>query len=326
MSPFSAHISLKRSLVKDKLGISRRPPASNTPPAPDDLKKNSLESIVAKLSAKNLQLEKDLENMKCNYAQTIDDCHEAYKKIETLENVSIKEEDDKMVIEGLQHELKETVVENTKLKEIMNRQKGEICSLEERLKIKDEISNKLNKQLHELRNKHEKDIALIQKTHKTEVKSWRKDLGEERREKIKLSEKLEKVCNKNTEFKTTTLEPLLPQLEIDCKTFVNGNETCVESSLLKDQTDCSHDKQCVLRQPYPPPSPLSPYIVHDVSKYHIHMMTKTSEDLTGCLKCFSVDNENYGCDKCTWLKWWFKWHGDRHGLPDIHPSKYRKYL
>ena len=54
-------------------------------------------------------------------------------------------------------------------------------------------------------------------------------------------------------------------------------------------------------------------------------MNKTKDNLTGCLKCFSVDNENYGCDKCTWLKWWFKWHGDRHGFPDIHPSVYNKY-
>ena len=93
-----------------------------------------------------------------------------------------------------------------------------------------------------------------------------------------------------------------------------------------DHTGCKHEKQCVIRQPYPPPSPLSPYLEHEVSKYHVHMMNMSPEDLTGCIKCFSIDNENYGCDKCTWLKWWFKWHGERHGLPDIHPSVYKKYL
>ena len=93
-----------------------------------------------------------------------------------------------------------------------------------------------------------------------------------------------------------------------------------------EHAECNHAQQCVVRQPYPPPSPYSPFLEHEVSKYHIHMMTKTPEDLVGCIGCFSVDNENYGCDKCTWLKWWLKWHGDRHGLPDIHPSIYRKYL
>ena len=79
---------------------------------------------------------------------------------------------------------------------------------------------------------------------------------------------------------------------------------------------CQHATQCIVRQPYPP---YSPFLVHDGSKYHLHMMNKTVEDLTGCIKCFSVD-------KCTWLKWWFKWQRDQHGFPDIDPSVYKKYL
>ena len=55
------------------------------------------------------------------------------------------------------------------------------------------------------------------------------------------------------------------------------------------------------------------------------MINNTVDNFTGGIKCFSVDNENYGCYKCTWLKWWFKWRGDRHGFPDIHPSVYEKY-
>ena len=114
-------------------------------------------------------------------------------------------------------------------------------------------------------------------------------------------------------------EVLNPACENCDKSFEGGKAD-------PEHTECEHPQQCVIRQPYPPPSPSSPFIVHEVSKYHIHMMTKNPEDLVGCIGCFSVDNENYGCDKCTWLKWWFKWHGDRHGLPDIHPSVYRKYL
>ena len=52
---------------------------------------------------------------------------------------------------------------------------------------------------------------------------------------------------------------------------------------------CKHAVQCVIRQPYLPPSPSLPFIVHEVSKYHEHMMNKTQDDLTGCLKCFSVE-------------------------------------
>ena len=39
-------------------------------------------------------------------------------------------------------------------------------------------------------------------------------------------------------------------------------------------------------------------------------------------RCFSIDNDNYGCEDCVWLKW----HGDVHGYPDINPWDFKKYL
>ena len=89
---------------------------------------------------------------------------------------------------------------------------------------------------------------------------------------------------------------------------------------------CRHPTQCTTRQPRTPPLPSITFLVNEKSKYHLHMMTKSADDFAGCFRCFSVENENYGCDKCTWLKWWFKWHGDRHGFPDISPWIYKKYL
>ena len=195
--------------------------------------------------------------------------------------------------------------------------------------MKEEISNNLNKHVKELKIKAEKENVLAQKRHKAEVKSWKEDLGEERKMKINLEKKLEIIMKRKEDDEVQqrqkrkeggkTSEILNSECN-DCdNTFEDENSGPIP-------TVCEHEHQCVLRQPYPPPSPSSPFIVHEVSKYHIHMMTKTTEDLTGCIRCFSIDNENYGCDKCTWLKWWFKWHGDRHGFPDIHPSVYRKHL
>ena len=100
-----------------------------------------------------------------------------------------------LLIEDLKHKLNETISENKKFKEVVKEQKEEIFSLQKRLKIKDQISNALNKQLNELRNKHDAETARIKKAHKAEVKSWKKDLGEERREKIKIMKKLEKARN-----------------------------------------------------------------------------------------------------------------------------------
>ena len=189
---------------------------------------------------------------------------------------------------------------------------------------------------------------------------WKKDLGEERKKKIKLEKELETILSdkeidkvgrkkkkkvKNAAESELSSKISLPEIlcticavsiadfqpKYFCGTVLhpaceNCDKSFVGDKSDSEHTECKHRQQCVIRQPYPPPSPSSPFIVHEVSKYHIHMMTKNTEDLVGCIVCFSVNNENYGCDKCTWLKWWFKWHGDRHGLPDIHPSVYRKYL
>ena len=55
------------------------------------------------------------------------------------------------------------------------------------------------------------------------------------------------------------------------------------------------------------------------------MMLWDKKEFAGHQRCFSVENENYGCDDCTWLKWWYKWHGETHGFPDIPEWIYKKY-
>ena len=89
---------------------------------------------------------------------------------------------------------------------------------------------------------------------------------------------------------------------------------------------CEHPTQCILRQPRPPPLPSITYLYNDRSKYHEHMMTWPADEFAGCRRCFSVDNENYGCGDCQWLKWWLKWHGELHGYPDVSPWIYKRYL
>ena len=89
---------------------------------------------------------------------------------------------------------------------------------------------------------------------------------------------------------------------------------------------CEHSMKCTPRQPRPPPLPSITFLFNEKSKYHLHMMTWSREEFSGCQKCFSVDNENYGCDNCTWLKWWLKWHGELHGYPDTSPWAFQKLL
>ena len=63
LSPFSAYISLKQSLIKDRSGSPRLPPAEET----QELRDPGLESVVAALVEKNLQLEKRFEEVQAAY-------------------------------------------------------------------------------------------------------------------------------------------------------------------------------------------------------------------------------------------------------------------
>ena len=78
VSPFSAVISLKKSLVKDRSGNFLLPPTSASP------LKTSADDIAV-LAAKNLKLEKDMMILQKNYEDEVNNCEAAYEKIKCLQ-------------------------------------------------------------------------------------------------------------------------------------------------------------------------------------------------------------------------------------------------
>ena len=212
MSPFSAQISLKKSLVTEKTGVPRLPPpihASNS------------------ISVKNMQLEKDLNSLKKDYARAVDDCDDAHAKIEYLEAELAKtvikhEKDDNTVIETLQQEIEKLTIENMKLRETSRANDVEIIDLKISVKAKTDITNLLNKKLSEVKIKLEKENAANKKLLKAEIKSWRKELGDERKKNIKLEKELEKLENKHTkkENNEKSIEEVMPE------TVMSDSDSC----------------------------------------------------------------------------------------------------
>ena len=103
---------------------------------------------------------------------------------------------------------------------------------------------------------------------------------------------------------------------------LNQIDSTVEATA---EHNCDHVPQCVIRDPFPPPSPKNPFLIDPVSKYHEHMMSKHGPPAMfgGCERCMEPwRSNNYGCDSCIWLKW----HGEKFGLPDMKPWSYRKHL
>ena len=70
LSPLSAYISLKQSLIKERSGAPR------LPPAPETQVSSSLESVVAALVEKNLQLERKLKEVQAAYTDAVDKLQE----------------------------------------------------------------------------------------------------------------------------------------------------------------------------------------------------------------------------------------------------------
>ena len=89
---------------------------------------------------------------------------------------------------------------------------------------------------------------------------------------------------------------------------------------------CNHSTQCIIREPLPPPFPSITFLHNEKSEYHKHMMQWSKKEFAGCVKCFSIENENYGCRDCRWLKFWYARHGETHGFPDMATWIYKKYL
>jgi hypothetical protein len=185
ISPFSASISLKKTLVKDKFGVELLP-------SPTCLQPTSSPEYAA-LIAQNKKLESDLFSLTQSHEKVVDDCASAYRKIDFLqtqlhEKIMIRSEDFTFNEEILRLEKK-----NERLEKVIDNQKEEIESLHASNKNLSKVSGNLNKELNQAKLKFQKEKKSIFKQHRTEIKSWRKELGEEIKLKIKLEEKLEKA-------------------------------------------------------------------------------------------------------------------------------------
>ena len=91
-----------------------------------------------------------------------------------------------IAIETLQQKVNNLNCENMKYRETIRVHAEEKKELENDIKINTEISNKLNKQLSEVKTKNGKEIDAAKKIHTAEIRSWRKELGEGRKDKINL--------------------------------------------------------------------------------------------------------------------------------------------
>ena len=217
LSPFSAQISLKKSLILDKSGIPRLPPTHEV----SNHKHEAAESDIEAFARKNVQLVADLDNLRGDYDRVVDNYSDALRKIKSLEAeilaLSIKKENNPSYVENLEYEVSKVTSENKKHRETIEAQTEEIHELESSIKVKTEVANQINKKLSEFRTTSETEKAAIKKAHKAELKYWKKELGEERKEKMKFADKLEKTKSeiKRSNEKKMEKESVQPHISLN---------------------------------------------------------------------------------------------------------------
>ena len=252
LSPFSATISLKKTLVKDKAGLFLYPPVANA----SDLPKQNLNSIKVE------QLEDIIDDLKLRLAESTADCEQAHEKITELENkLKIKQENletkDSDLTDQLDKKTCEINILSDEKKQLeqnfqsfIKERDTEIENLQQSLKTANCIVAKLNKKLAEIKVSHEDEKKRITKNFKSEIKSWKKDLGAERSEKLK---------TKNT----------LDALEHRFKDLYNKRKSSISC-----QTNQSPDLPYLVTEPLPPI-----FGSQLVQKSKIQHMTRSMPDL-----------------------------------------------
>jgi hypothetical protein len=150
ISPFSALISLKKSLIKDKSGVPLLPPSSQDPASSKE---------IAALATKNIMLEKKLNSLQREYENAVDDSEAAHRTIKSLEKESIKMEANNDLAEELlekNFETQQIKQENNYLKIKIGNQNEDISTLKTSNKIQKDINDKLHKELNETKIRFKK--------------------------------------------------------------------------------------------------------------------------------------------------------------------------
>ena len=240
LSPFSATISVKKTLIKDKAGFYL------SPSIPDS-------SVHAKqdiFSIKIKELEDMVADLKLRLADSVTECEKVNETLAGLENkLKIKQESEESNENDLENHLEKKIAEVSLLSDekqqlrekldhmqtLINSRDAEIHNLKQNLKTSNCAVSKLNKKLVETKATHEDEKKQMTKNLKSQLKSWKKDLGEEKSEKIRIKKKLELLENNFNEKVSnscqTNSSPDVPYLVTDPLPPIFGSQLLQKSKV-----------------------------------------------------------------------------------------------
>ena len=193
-----------------------------------------------------------------------------------------------------------------------------------------ETSKRLNKEISEAKSKFKNELIQVTKDFKSQIKHWKNKLGKERKKKIKLEKDLAtKVKSEPEVIKPVLMLNPTPVVSTSPSnhnsssaststysssnlhtTTYNGSNlattsvktygSCQDILTPPNRSECHHPKQCMSRQPKPPPPDKCKVLVHLGSRYHEQMASKDGvPSRYGTHEyCMWIDHESYGCEEC----------------------------
>ena len=235
LSPFSANISLKKTLVKDKAGFYLNPPEDKFSSSEQNREKENIE-----LAKKVSDLECVIADLRSRLDESQIDCEHAYKTIKKLEvELNIKQENietsetEKTFVDKLEKKTEEISTLEKENKQLHNK----IDDLQISLQNSKLAATRLNKEVIDNRINQEKKLNFTVKNLKSQIKSWKKELGLERSNRIKAERKLSNIMNDLSKPKLSvscqTIQSLdVPYLVTDILPPIFGSQLCRRSKTI----------------------------------------------------------------------------------------------
>ena len=172
ISPFSAMISLRKSLIKDKCGKLFLAPHRRV-----------LSENMKALNDENINLKNEMINLTKIHSEVVKDYENGKEIIKSLETALL--ESKIKTEEGFYNS-----DEIESLKKALEDRDNEIFDLKIANKTAKEASDMLNKKLVSNKNKYDQEKSKQLKEHRNEVKALKKDLGEANRKIVNLEKQL----------------------------------------------------------------------------------------------------------------------------------------
>ena len=258
LSPFSANIYLKKTLIKDKSGNYLNPVISD----PSLLKKYVLEN--SDLSKNVAALEEVISDLRLRLKKSETDRENAHGTIDELKlKLSIKKENletkENELEESFLNQLEQKSLEISNLcdekKELQSEHNEKVRDLQKRLQVTENTIKRLNKVTSENRINAENKTKQMKKSFKNEIKSWRKELGQERSKRIKAERKHETLENNVKQFESIIKEstacqtdqtPDVPYLISEPLPPIFGSQLCKRSKIIQ-HLSMSHPDLSIMR-------------------------------------------------------------------------------